>query len=103
MTVDAARHLGLGAELGTLEPAKQADLTILDGDPYGCDPDAVMAIPVSETWVAPGRRNSADGARIASPRPQTQYGPAGFPADPYSRSDAAYSGRTPVAWGPLAP
>ena len=61
ITVDAARHLGLGAELGTFEPAMQADLTILDGDPYGCDPDAIMAIPVSETWVA-GERKFASRA-----------------------------------------
>jgi predicted amidohydrolase YtcJ len=56
ITVGAARHLGLGDELGTLEPAKQADLTILDADPYGCDPEAIMAIPVSQTWVAGAKR-----------------------------------------------
>lgn len=52
ITVDAARHIGLGDTLGTLEVGKEADLTILDGDPYVADPEAISAIAVSQTWVA---------------------------------------------------
>ncbi len=52
VTVNAARHLGLGDTLGTLRPGRQADLTILEADPYTCDPEKLMTIPVSQTWVA---------------------------------------------------
>lgn len=52
VTVNAARHLGLADSLGTLEPGKQADLTILESDPYTADPATIMAILVSQTWVA---------------------------------------------------
>lgn len=52
VTVNAARHLGLADDTGSLEPGKQADLTILEGDPYTSDPEAIMRIPVSQTWVA---------------------------------------------------
>ena len=52
MTVNAARHIGLADTVGTLEHGKQADLTILDADPYHTDPEQIGAIRVSETWVA---------------------------------------------------
>ena len=32
-TRDAARSLGLGGEVGTIEPGKEADLLLVDGDP----------------------------------------------------------------------
>jgi Amidohydrolase family len=38
-------------QLGTLQTGKFADLTILEKDPYTVDPDALMSIAVSETWV----------------------------------------------------
>jgi predicted amidohydrolase YtcJ len=38
-------------QLGTLESGKLADLTILEQDPYKVDPNALMKIKVSETWV----------------------------------------------------
>ena len=38
-------------QLGTLESGKLADLTILEQDPYKVDPDGLMKIKVSETWV----------------------------------------------------
>lgn len=52
VTVDAARHLGLGDTIGTLEQGKEADLTILEADPYETEPQEISAIRVSETWVA---------------------------------------------------
>ncbi len=52
ITIHAARQIGLENTIGTLEPGKQADLTILEGDPFKGDPDKISAIKVSETWVA---------------------------------------------------
>ena len=52
ITVNAARQIGLSDTTGTLEPGKEADLTILESDPYKVDPSKIMEIKVSETWVA---------------------------------------------------
>jgi predicted amidohydrolase YtcJ len=52
VTIDAARQIGLGDRIGTLEVGKEADLVILDTDPYRADPRQIMAIKVSETWIA---------------------------------------------------
>jgi predicted amidohydrolase YtcJ len=52
VTIDAARQIGLGDRIGSLETGKDADLVILDSDPYRADPGQIMAIKVSETWVA---------------------------------------------------
>jgi predicted amidohydrolase YtcJ len=52
ITIHAARHIGLEDTIGTLETGKEADLTILEGDPFKTDPDKISAIKVSETWVA---------------------------------------------------
>jgi predicted amidohydrolase YtcJ len=52
VTIDAARQLGRGDRLGSLETGKEADFTILESDPYKVSPDAVADIKVSETWVA---------------------------------------------------
>ncbi|MGA9565537.1 MAG: amidohydrolase family protein [Candidatus Korobacteraceae bacterium] len=51
-----ARQIGLQDSIGTLEPGKEADLTILESDPYKVSPDAIADIHVSETWVAGERR-----------------------------------------------
>ncbi|HLX99355.1 MAG TPA: amidohydrolase [Roseiarcus sp.] len=59
VTIDAARQLGQGDRLGSLETGKEADLTILESDPYKVSPDAVAAIKVSETWVAGERKFAA--------------------------------------------
>lgn len=52
ITIHAARHLGLGDVIGSLEPGKEADLMILESDPYATDPGKISAIKVSETWLA---------------------------------------------------
>ncbi len=55
VTINAAAQCGLADRLGTLEAGKEADLTILDKDPYKVDPDTLMTINVSQTWVG-GRK-----------------------------------------------
>jgi len=55
VTVYAAGQIGMQDRLGTLEVGKEADLTILERDPYKTDPDKIMDIKVSETWVG-GRK-----------------------------------------------
>lgn len=52
VTIDAARQIGQGDRIGSLEKGKEADLVLLESDPYGTDPDKLGAIKVSETWVA---------------------------------------------------
>jgi predicted amidohydrolase YtcJ len=52
VTIDAARQIGQGDRLGSLEKGKEADFTILESDPYKVSPDAIADIKVSETWVA---------------------------------------------------
>ena len=51
VTIHAADQIGMADKLGTLESGKLADLTILENDPYKVDPDALMDIKVSQTWV----------------------------------------------------
>jgi predicted amidohydrolase YtcJ len=55
VTIDAARQIGLGDRIGSLEVGKEADLVILEKDPASVDPTAIMDIKVSETWVAGAR------------------------------------------------
>ena len=51
ITIDAARQIGMADRIGTLEAGKEADMTILEGNPLTVDPDKIAAIKVSETWV----------------------------------------------------
>lgn len=51
ITIDAARQVGMADRIGTLEVGKEADMTILEGNPLTVDPDKIAAIKVSETWV----------------------------------------------------
>lgn len=55
VTINAAGQIGMSERLGTLEPGKEADLTILEDDPFKVDPHKIMDIKVSQTWVA-GRK-----------------------------------------------
>lgn len=52
VTIHAAGQIGLQDRLGSLERGKEADLTILESDPYKVEPDKIAEIKVSETWVA---------------------------------------------------
>jgi predicted amidohydrolase YtcJ len=52
LTIDAARQVGLADRLGTLDKGKEADITILEDNPYKVAPDKISKIKVSETWVA---------------------------------------------------
>ena len=59
VTIDAARQIGQGDRLGSLEKGKEADFTILERDPYKVSSDAIADIKVSETWVAGERKFAA--------------------------------------------
>jgi predicted amidohydrolase YtcJ len=59
VTIDAARQLGQGHRLGSLERGMEADFTILESDPYKVSPDEIADIKVSETWVAGERKFAA--------------------------------------------
>ncbi len=52
VTLAAAEQIGQGERLGSLEPGKEADFVILEQDPFTVRPDEIMAIGISETWVA---------------------------------------------------
>jgi hypothetical protein len=52
VTVHAAGQIGMSDRIGTLEPGKDADLTILESDPFKVDPGAIVNVKVSQTWVA---------------------------------------------------
>lgn len=58
VTIDAARQIGQGDRIGSLEAGKEADLVLLESDPYATDADKLGDIKVSETWVA-GRQRFA--------------------------------------------
>jgi predicted amidohydrolase YtcJ len=50
-TVDAAYAVGLDARIGSLEPGKAADLTILSADLRGLPPEQIAAVPVAATII----------------------------------------------------
>lgn len=56
ITIDAARQCGMGDRIGSLEKGKEADITILEDNPYKVSPDAISKIRVSETWVAGNKK-----------------------------------------------
>jgi predicted amidohydrolase YtcJ len=58
ITVDAAYILGMEDKVGSLEPGKFADFTILEQDPFEVDPKALKDIPIWGT-VLGGRPHRA--------------------------------------------
>lgn len=51
VTSQAAAQIGQADRIGTLESGKEADLVILEQDPFSVAPDEIMNIKVSQTWV----------------------------------------------------
>jgi predicted amidohydrolase YtcJ len=58
ITIDAARQIGMGDRIGSLETGKEADLVILEADPYETSPEKLGEIKISEAWVAGERKYS---------------------------------------------
>jgi hypothetical protein len=56
VTIDAARQIGMGDSIGSLEKGKEADLVILEDDPHKVDPAKLARVRISETWVAGARK-----------------------------------------------
>jgi hypothetical protein len=54
-TVDAAFAVGLEASVGSLEPGKRADLTIVEGDLRTMEPAEIREATIRETMVASDR------------------------------------------------
>ncbi|KWT70993.1 hypothetical protein APY04_0655 [Hyphomicrobium sulfonivorans] len=52
VTSQAAAQIGQADRIGSLEAGKEADLVLLEQDPFKVAPDDIMKIKVSETWVA---------------------------------------------------
>lgn len=52
VTVHPSRHVGMEHMIGTLEAGKEADITILEKDPFQTEMSSINAIKVSETWLA---------------------------------------------------
>ena len=50
-TIAAARAAGTAQRVGSLEPGKLADLTVLDTDPVTAAPERLDRIAVTQTWV----------------------------------------------------
>lgn len=59
VTLDAAWQLFADDELGSIEPGKRADFTLLERDPFELAPADLDRIPVLATWL--------DGAPTPSP------------------------------------
>lgn len=58
VTIDAAWQCRMDDIVGSLEPGKLADLTLLEQDPTGVNPAEIRQIKVSETWLAGQRRHT---------------------------------------------
>ena len=59
VTINAARQIGMGDRIGSLEKGKEADLVLLEADPYKTKPEKLGDIKISETWVAGERKYSS--------------------------------------------
>ena len=84
VTVHAAGQIGMEDRIGSLEAGKEADLTILESDPYKVDPDTIMDIKVSEDLGA-GTKN----ARLTPRRPRTINGVSAIAGAPPTEQPAA--------------
>ncbi len=51
MTIDAAWQLGLEDEVGSIEPGKRADLTMLSANPMETAPERIGEIAILSTWI----------------------------------------------------
>jgi imidazolonepropionase-like amidohydrolase len=65
----AAECLGLGDQVGTLEPGKEADLLVVDGDPL-VDPGVLRP---SERLVGVWKAGQLVAGRLTEPRPSTAH------------------------------
>ena len=63
ITIDAAYALGVDELIGSIEPGKFADFTVLEQDPYKVDPDDLNDIPVWGTIVG-GKVNPASAIEL---------------------------------------
>ena len=52
MTANAARQLGMGDRVGTIETGRQADLVVIDRDIFAIDPHQIHATRVLRTIIA---------------------------------------------------
>lgn len=52
VTIDAAYHIGMEDQLGSITPGKHADLVILGANPLETEGDRLGEIPISSTWLA---------------------------------------------------
>ena len=50
-TINAAEALGEGHTLGSIEPGKTADLTVLDRDPLSCPEDDLRHVRVDAVFL----------------------------------------------------
>lgn len=46
VTIEAARHLGMEHEIGSIAAGKKADFTVLGADPTEVDPEALRDVPI---------------------------------------------------------
>jgi predicted amidohydrolase YtcJ len=58
-TIDAARALHMEDRIGSIEPGKLADLTVVDGDLVGTPPESIRSLPIWMTVVGGAIANGA--------------------------------------------
>lgn len=59
ITINAAHQIGMGDRIGSLEKGKDADLVILESNPYDTQAEKLGSIKISETWVAGEQKYSS--------------------------------------------
>lgn len=70
MTIDAARSIQLEKEVGSIEPGKKANLTVLDQSPCDVAPDKLKEIAVWGTMLE-GRVHPVKAARKTASAPDS--------------------------------